>query len=62
MRYPVVALKQPKIVCIPAATMPDNGSQALESMPKPSREEAEISALFQRLPKMLASLESLSEN
>lgn len=57
MRYPAVALKQPKIVCIS-----DNGSQALESMPKPSREEAEISALFQRLPKMLASLESLSEN
>jgi hypothetical protein len=62
MPYPTPAFKQPETACFPAATTPYNFSPASESMPKLSREEAEISALFQRLPRMLASLESLSEN
>ena len=60
MPYPTPAFKQPK-TAVPAATAPSNGCPASESMPKRSREEAEISALFQRLPRMLASLESFSE-
>lgn len=61
MRCPTSTLKQPKIACLPAATMPHKGSQTSDLMPKVSREEAVVEALFQRLPKMLASLESFSE-
>lgn len=61
MPYPTPAfIKQPK-TAVTAAMSPYKSFPASESMPKRSREEAEISALFQRLPRMLASLESFSE-
>jgi hypothetical protein len=61
MISPTQGLK-PSNTGAPSATTPSNNSQPHSRRDGGNfREEAIVTALFQRLPKMLASLESFSE-